>query len=70
MKTADLTKEEWREYIIGSKTYRIDNPKTFYMREGGTTHRILDSAGIVHCVPIASAIIRWKPKNVNDPVQF
>ena len=78
--THDLTKEEWREYEFGEdgypyllRVYRIESPQTLYLREGGTTHRVLDSKGIVHCVPavgIAGCILRWKSRDPKEPVQF
>lgn len=77
MKTGDLTKEEWREYEWGTAngrtTYRIIAPKTLYHRVGGSTHRILDTNGIVHLVPAPGqqgCVLRWKPKNPDEPVQF
>ena len=70
----DLTVEEYREYVAPSgSVYRIDNHVGLYYREGGTTHRVVDSAGIVHCVPFPGegndVILRWKNK-VGDPVGF
>lgn len=73
VKPADLTGEVYREYEFGGQTYRIDEPKKLYCRPNGTTHRVLDHAGIVHCVPapgIYGCILRWKPKDENFPVQF
>jgi hypothetical protein len=66
----DLTVEHWREYDFGDRVYRIDDPVALYFREGGTTHRVVDSKGIVHCVPFGpSIILRWKNK-IEDPVGF
>lgn len=65
----DLTKidvggvEHWREYDFGGRVYRIENPKTVYFRAGGTTHRVEDVDGIVHCVPapgFVGCVLRWK----------
>lgn len=73
----DLTKEEWREYEWGQPnartTYRIGSPVTLFMRKGGTTHRVLDADGIVHLIPAPGqqgCVLRWKPKDATDPVQF
>ncbi len=63
-----LGDEEWREYeflVNGDqlRVYRIDNPKELYYRIGGTTHRVVDSEGITHCIPIPGAfgcVLRWK----------
>lgn len=66
---ADLKKidvkgvEEWREYDFDGRCYRIDSPVSVEFREGSTTHRVTDSAGIVHCVPAPGQIgcvLRWK----------
>lgn len=56
--------ELWREYLLpGGELYRIDNPQVVIFREGGSTHRVLDLAGVVHCVPAPGAtntVLRWK----------
>ena len=70
----DLTVEVWREYDYGTRVYRIDKPVALYYREGGTTHRVVDATGVVHCVPFpgecGDVILRWE--NINDrvPVNF
>lgn len=75
----DLSAEEYREYewfvpeTGGQSTYRINNPKALYFRPGGTTHRILDVNGVVHCVPAPGhfgCVLRWKNKEGFPPVQF
>lgn len=55
--------EEWREYDFGGRTYRIEKPVSVRFRIGGTTHRVTDSVGIVHCVPapgVEGCVLRWK----------
>ena len=55
--------EEWREYDFGGRVYRIDKPVSLHFREGGSTHRVVDEAGIVHCVPAPGkdgCVLRWK----------
>ncbi len=57
-----LTSEPWREYDFGGRVYRIDSPRTLYLREGGMTHRVMDKKGIVHCVPAPGyfgCVLRW-----------
>ena len=69
----DLTQEFWREYDFAGRTYRIDVPVKLYMRPGGSTHRILDKEGVMHCVPApgnGDCVLRWKPVNPEKPVQF
>jgi len=54
--------EEWREYDFYDRVYRINNPVKIYV--GTTTHRVVDSEGIVHCVPKPGSygcVLRWKP---------
>lgn len=69
----DLTAELWREYQFNDVTYRIDNPVAFYRVAGSTMHRIQDSDGIMHCIPApgtGNCVMRWKPKDIDNPVQF
>lgn len=80
--------EDWREYEwdevrqnqlgrferTGSRvTYRIKSPKTLVIRPGGSTHRIVDSIGVAHCVPavgLLGCIIRWKNPEGEAEVNF
>jgi len=69
----DLTEEAWREYDWLQRVYRINNPVRLFARVAGTTHRVLDADGVVHCVPAPGeqgCVLRWKPKDANYPVQF
>lgn len=71
MEPKDISLEEWREYDFDGRVYRINNPMSLYI--GSTTHRVVDADGIVHCVPnvaVLGCVIRWKPRNVKEPVQF
>lgn len=73
MKEFDLTKEAWREYDFGGRIYRINQPKSLFVRPGGTTHRVVDSDDIVHCVPsvgFQGCVLRWKNKDPQNPVNF
>jgi len=66
----DLTKEAWREYDFGGRVYRISEPQTLWI--GTTTHRVL-AGGVVHCCPapgVEGCVLRWQPKNADEPVQF
>lgn len=54
--------EAWREYDFQGRVYRIDKPVSVEFREGGATHRVTDSQGIVHCVPAPGnlgCVFRW-----------
>lgn len=70
----DITDEIYREYDFGSRTYRIDKPVALYYSSiNPSTHRIVDSEGIVHCVPFdkkGSTVLRWKTADVNKPIIF
>lgn len=78
----DLTVEEYREYDFldhegRPRTYRIVDPVAFYYRlNGGTTHRVVDKDGLVHCVPApgqCGCVLRWKNRGVEmgaDPVTY
>lgn len=73
MNKSDLSAEQWREYDFGGRVYRIADPVALYMRLGGSTHRVLDGAGVVHCVPapgVSGCVLRWLPRNPANPVQF
>jgi hypothetical protein len=68
-----ITTEAFREYDFGGRVYRINKPKTLFMRPGGTTHRVVDSKGMVHCVPAPGfngCILRWQNKDTKVPVNF
>jgi hypothetical protein len=68
-----LTSEKWREYSFGGRNYRIERPKSLYFRQGGSTHRVVDSKGIVHCVPapgMGDCVLRWENRNSSVPVNF
>jgi hypothetical protein len=69
----DLSSELWREYDFGGRVYRICAPITLYLRDGGTTHRVVDDAGTVHCVPAPGrygCALRWVNKKGEPPVKF
>lgn len=71
MEPKDITTEEYREYDFNGRIYTIYSPKTLYV--GTTTHRVVDSADVVHCVPapgFQGCVLRWKNKNVAEPVNF
>jgi hypothetical protein len=73
LKKVSLKEEEWREYDFEDRIYRINEPKELYLYQGCTTHRIVDSKGLVHCLPAPGhrkCVLRWKPKNSKKPVQF
>jgi len=71
----DISKELWREYewVSTTKPYRIENPVTLFIRPCGSTHRVVDSNGIVHCVPSVGkmgCVLRWENKDKSKPVNF
>lgn len=78
LKRGDLTTEEWREYEFMDdfgtlRNYRITEPVEVRWRNSGTTHRVLDVNGIVHCVPgpgIRNCVLRWKTKPGTNPISW
>jgi len=63
----DISHELYREYDFEGRVYRINNPVRLYLRDGGTTHRVVDSIGVVHCVPTVGergCALRWKNQEV------
>lgn len=59
----NLRSEQWREYDFGGRVYRITAPRTLYTRPNGTTHRVVDAKGLVHCVPapgVNGCVLRWQ----------
>lgn len=73
LKSWDISCEMWREYDFGGRIYRIDAPLQLFMRIGGTTHRVVDSNGVVHCVPAPGkegCVLRWRNLDGNMPVKF
>ncbi len=71
---ASLTDELFREVVFhDGRVYRIDDPVALIIREGGKTHRVVDSAGIVHCYAApetGQTVIRWKSREGRKPVAF
>ena len=79
LKERDISAELWREYRWvmpdgrGLRTYRIENPVTLRCGHKHTTHRVLDRAGQVHCVPaigLLGCVVVWEPRDQGRPVQF
>ncbi len=70
MKRLDLIDVIWQEYDVPGHDvpYRINNPVALWV--GETTHRVLDSNYIVHCIPRKGTIIRWLPRDPENPVAF
>lgn len=77
MEGKSVSGELYRQYEFrcpvsgNTSTYTILDPKVVYI--GKTTHRVLDNDGIVHCVPAVgqlNCVLRWKPRDVANPVQF
>lgn len=54
--------ENWREYDFNNRVYRINNPVKVQFKSGGSTHRVTDATGVVHCVPAPGfngCVLRW-----------
>lgn len=71
----DITAEEWRDVVFvnfGEKV-RIKNPVHLITRKGGKTHRVTTLDGRVYCYPAPETgltYLVWKPRDLNNPVQF
>jgi hypothetical protein len=76
LKQYDLRCELYREYVIEgvAEAYRIDGPVSLFIRPGGSTHRVEDSNGVVHCIPFGTGcttILRWMNRpEAESPCQF
>jgi hypothetical protein len=73
LESRDISAELWREYDFGGRVYRINSPSSLYTRKGGTTHRVVDKDGVVHCVPapgVNGCVLRWKNLDPKKPVTF
>lgn len=73
LKEFDLTTEEYREYDFDGRVYRVADPVQLLFRPGGETHRVVDSNGVVHCLPspgVNGCVLRWKTKDSGKPVDF
>jgi len=79
LKEYDISKELWREYdwVInetGQRTVvRINKPQKLFLYSGCTTHRVVDSEGIVHCLPsvgLMGCVLRWFNSDLNKPCNF
>jgi hypothetical protein len=71
MEPKDISNERAREYDFSGRVYRIESPTTLYV--GTTTHRVVDAAGVVHCVPAPGhygCVLRWYPRNPERAVAF
>lgn len=77
MESKDLSKEayrryEWTDPVTGNECrHQIDEPVTLFV--GKTTHRILDTNGLVHFVPSVGyfgCVLLTYNKDESEPVNF
>jgi hypothetical protein len=74
----DISMESWRRYswpgAPSPASYTIQDPVGLYYHEGGTTHRVVDIRGVVHCVPCGRlhphTVITWETKFGQPPVRW
>lgn len=69
----DISHELWREYDWNGRVYRIEKPQKLFTRQGGSTHRVVDVSGVVHCIPsvgVMGCVLRWYNGEGNNPVNF
>lgn len=79
MQGYDISKELYRTYkwidpISGNMIeHRINKPITLFYASGHTTHRVVDSVGIVHCIPAVGyfgCVLYWENEDKTKPVNF
>lgn len=79
LKAFDISTEAWREYDFMDRfsgvqrVYRIIEPVTVVIYDGSTTHRVIDSQGIVHIVPAigcCQCVLRCTPKPGEKHIVF
>ena len=59
-------------YTMGVKVHEIVDPIAVYIRPGGTTHRVVDSTGLVHCVAFPNmgrTTFTWRNHDQTTPVK-
>jgi hypothetical protein len=57
----DISSEAYREYVYADGTvYRVDNPRTLYLKRAGNTHRVVDYLGVTHYPSPTWVALRWK----------
>lgn len=70
----DISTEEVRVYeTAGIGEYRIAQPVGVYLREGGTTHRVVDRQGVCHCIAFPNegrTVLRWQNKDLTVPCNW
>jgi hypothetical protein len=69
----DLSSEAWGEYDFGGRVYRITDPVKLFLRPGASTHRVVDSKGITHCMPApgtGDCVLRWESREGQPKVSF
>lgn len=71
----DISTELYREYDIPGRDepYRIEFPLKLFMRDEGTTHRILDCNNVVHCLLAPGekgCVLRWQNWPNQKPCKF
>lgn len=58
----DISSEEYREYrFAGGEVVRVDAPLWLHVSSNG--HRLFDSAGKSHYVPLGWIHLHWKAKD-------
>lgn len=65
MTELDISSEEWRVYTYAGGIFKIAEPVTLFVitDERGTTHRVIDKAGVTHRPERGWTGISWKPRN-------
>jgi len=78
MKEYDISCERWREYSFGEdedtlRVVTIMTPQKLFISASGSTHRVLNSDGVITCVPAPGrnlCVLSWLAKDSDKPVAF
>ena len=75
LKPRDISDEVSRSYHFASgRVYTIHAPIALYASKIASTHRVVDSTGVVHCVafpgPAGDTVLTWEPRHSDRPVAF
>lgn len=70
----DISHEAYREiHYTNGHVHRIDDPVSLVIRQGGSTHRVVDAKGVVHCYVAPESgkcTLIWKSRNPARPMEF
>lgn len=61
--SVDISSELYRVYTYANgDKFRINNPVSLFLLDGGDSHRVIDAAGVTHRPTRGWVGLSWKPK--------